>query len=56
MMSYSIRFLDEFGDTIETVNLLFGYNVVQCGELYKITDEMDINWHIREVVLEDIQK
>ena len=55
MMSYSIRFLDEAGNTIETVSLLFGYNVVQCGELYKITDEMDINRYIEEDVLKNIK-
>ncbi len=54
-MSYSIRFLDDSGNTIETVNLLFGWNVIQCGGLYKITDEMDINRYIREDVLKDIQ-
>ena len=30
MMSYSVRFLDDSGNTIETVNLLYGYNVIQC--------------------------
>ena len=55
MMSYSIRFLDEAGNAIETVSLLFGYNVVQCGELYKITDEMDINRYIEEDVLKNIK-
>ena len=55
-MSYTLRFLDSTGTEIESVNLLFGYNVVQCnGQLYKITDEMDINRYIREDVLADIQ-
>ena len=55
-MSYTIRFLDDAGKEIEAVILLFGYNVVQCnGQLYKITDEMDINRYIKEDVLTDIQ-
>lgn len=55
-MSYTIRFLDDAGKEIEFVNLLFGFNVVQSnGQLYKITDDMDINRYIKEDVLADIQ-
>ena len=51
MMSYSVRFLDGSGNTIETVNLLYGHNVIQ----YKITGEMDINRYIRLNVLNGLQ-
>ena len=55
-ISYDIRFLDSSGNEIESVSLLFGYNVVKSnGRLYKITDEMDINRYISEDVLADMQ-
>jgi len=54
--SYTLRFLDGSGNEIESVSLLFGCNVVENdGALFKITDEMDINRHIGEVVSEYIQ-
>ena len=54
-LAYSISFLDGSGNAIETVIIPFGWNVIQCGDLYKITDEMDINRYIREDVLKDAQ-
>ena len=54
-LAYSISFLDGSGNAIETVMIPFGWNVIQCGDLYKITDEMDINRYIREDVLKDTQ-
>ena len=54
-IAYSICFLDDSGNGIETVTIPFGWNVIQCGDLYKITDEMDINRYIREDVLKDTQ-
>ena len=54
-IAYSISFLDGSGNAIETVTIPFGWNVIQCGELYKITYEMDINKYIEEDVLKDIK-
>ncbi len=54
-IAYSISFLDGSGNAIETVMIPFGWNVIHRGDLYKITDEMDINRYIREDVLKDIQ-
>ena len=54
-IAYSISFLDGSDNAIETVTIPFGWNVIQCGDLYKITDEMDINRYIREDVLKDTQ-
>ena len=54
-IAYSISFLDGSGNAIETVTIPFGWNVIQCSDLYKITDEMDINRYIREDVLKDTQ-
>lgn len=54
--SYTIRFLDGSGNEIESLSLFFGCNVVENdGTLFKITDEMDINRHIGEVVSEYMQ-
>ena len=49
--SFYIRFLGANGE-IDHITILAGRNVVQDrhGELYRITDDMDINRHLREVL------
>lgn len=49
--SFHIRFLGANGE-IDHITILAGHNVVQDrhGELYRITDDMDINRHLREVL------
>ena len=54
-IAYSISFLDGSGNAIEAVIIPFGWNVIQCGGLYRITNEVDINEYIREDVLKGMQ-
>ena len=50
--SYTVRFLDEDGGVIEVFSLYEGSNVIKCGEkVYRITEDGDLNYHIREEVL-----
>ena len=50
--SYTVRFLDEDGGEIEVFSLYEGSNAIECGKkVYRITDDGDLNYHIREEVL-----
>ncbi|MBQ8164042.1 MAG: hypothetical protein IJZ93_06760 [Clostridia bacterium] len=49
--SFYIRFIGNGGD-IEYVSLIYGHNVIidSNGDMHKITDDMDINRHLNEVI------
>ena len=49
--SFYIRFIGNGGD-IDNVFVIYGHNVIvdSNGDMHKITDEMDINRHLNEVI------
>ena len=49
--SFYIRFIGNGGD-IDNVFVIYGHNVIvdSKGDMHKITDEMDINRHLNEVI------
>ena len=52
-LSYCVYFLNASGNEIESIYLLLDTNTVQTrdGKYFQITDEMDLNRHIKEDVI-----
>ena len=49
--SYSLTFYYPNGGRIGSVTLVFGHNVVDCGNtMYKIKNDLDINDYISELI------
>ena len=50
--SYSVRFMDDSGKEIESVIVVGNYNVMdRGGQLYEITDEVNVYQDINKIVL-----
>ncbi len=47
---YSIRFLNSAGDEIQSIDFLFGNTVVTNGQIYGITDDIQILEYIEDII------
>ncbi|MBE6695500.1 MAG: hypothetical protein E7587_03510 [Ruminococcaceae bacterium] len=48
--SYALTFYYPNGGRIGSVTLVSGHNVVDCGDMYKIKNDVDINVYISEFI------
>ena len=51
-MSYSLTFYYPNGGRIASLALVFGHNVIDCGNMYKIKNDLDINSYIYDMISE----